>query len=346
METDSTTTEIPTKERESGGAWVRIAHVVERLPWLIPTISFVTGVVGFVMVKRGAGLARYVAVAALAGWLWLLIEPLVRRYLESRRSGIGKFVSNFLTQSLQQEVLFFSLPFLFGALQRDIGQIIFIAIAAGAALLTALDPLYERWIAARAATRLLFHAYCSLIAAVVVVPMVVHLSLDEALPLALAAVSLWLLLTSPMSLRSLRSSRHRWLWVACSVLAPALIWALRAHVPPAGLAVTQAVITQSIDDLTPGPRVRTLTTAELASGVVAFAAIRAPSGVAQSIVFEWRHRGDVESISSEIRGGNEQGWRTYSRKQSFPANALGRWIVDVKTPQGQLLKRMQFTVQP
>ena len=26
---------------------------------------------------------------------------------------------------------------------------------------------------------------------------------------------------------------------------------LRAHVPPAGLAVTQAVITQSIDDLTP-----------------------------------------------------------------------------------------------
>jgi hypothetical protein len=342
METNSTSTEAPP---EAPRALARIAGALERVPWLIPTISFVSGVIGFVMVKRGADLARLIAVIALAGWLWLLIEPLVRRYLENQRSGIGKFVSNFLTQSLQQEVLFFSLPFLFGAMQRDVGQIAFVTIAASAAVLTALDPLYERWIAARAATRLLFHAYCSLIAAVVVVPMVVHLSLDEALPLSLGAVGGWLLLTSPMSLRSLRSSRHRLIWVACSVLAPLLLWFLRAHVPPAGLAVTQAVITQSIDDLTPGPQVRALTSAELAAGVVAFAAIRAPSGVAQSIVFEWRHRGEVERISSEIRGGNDSGYRTFSRKQSFPANANGRWTVDVKTPQGQLLKRMQFVVE-
>lgn len=345
METNSTSTEESAGAHESSGTLTRIAHALERVPWLIPTISFISGVIGFVMVKRGADLARIIAVIALAGWLWLLIEPLIRRYLENRKSGVGKFVSNFLTQSLQQEVLFFSLPFLFGAMQRDVGQIAFIAIAAGAALLTALDPLYERWVAARAATRLLFHAYCSLIAAVVVVPMVVHLSLDEALPISLGAVGIWLLLTSPMSLRSLRSSRHRLIWVACSVLAPLLVWVLRAHVPPAGLAVTQAVITQSIADLTPGPAVRTMTTTELAAGVIAFAAIRAPSGVAQSIVFEWHHHGEVERISSEILGGNDSGYRTFSRKQSFPANAAGRWIVDVKTPQGQLLKRMQFVVQ-
>ena len=259
----SSTIERSAQPRE---ALTRVAHAIERVPWLIPTISFVTGVIGFVMVKRGAELARFIAIVALAGWVWLLVEPLVRRYLERHKSGIGKFVSNFLTQSLQQEVLFFSLPFLFGSLQRDIGQIAFIAIAAGAALLTALDPLYERWIAARAATRLLFHAYCSLIAAVVVVPMVVHLSLEQALPLSLGAVGVWLLLTSPMSLRSLRSTRHKLIWVACSTLAPLLVWLLRAHVPPAGLAVTQAVITQSIVDRTPGPAVRSLTTAELSCG--------------------------------------------------------------------------------
>lgn len=323
----------------------RMARALERVPWLIPTVSFVSGVIGFFMVKRGAELARVIALVAFAGWLWLLIEPLIRRYLERRRSGIGKFVSNFLTQSLQQEVLFFSLPFLFGSLQRDVGQIVFISIAACAALLTALDPLYERWVAARAATRLLFHAYCSLIAAVVVVPMVVHLSLEEALPLSLGAVSLWLLLTAPMSLRSLRSTRHKMIWVVCSVLSPLLVWVLRAHVPPAGLAVTQAVITQSITDRTPGPAVRSLTSGELGAGVVAFAAIRAPSGVAQSIIFEWRHGGEVERITAEIHGGNDSGWRTYSRKESFPADALGRWIVDVRTPQGQLLKRMQFFVR-
>jgi hypothetical protein len=324
----------------------RFAHAFDRVPWLIPTISFVSGVIGFVMVKRGADLARVIAVIALAGWVWLLIEPLVRRYLESRRSGIGKFVSNFLTQSLQQEVLFFSLPFLIGATQRDVGQIVFITIAACGALLTALDPLYERWIAARAATRLLFHAYCSLIAAVVVVPMVVHLSLEQALPLSLGAVGVWLLLTAPMSLRSLRSTRHKVIWVTCSLLAPLLVWMLRAHVPPAGLAVTQAVITQSITDRSPGAPVRSLTRAELSAGVVAFAAIRAPSGVAQSIIFEWRHGRDVEHITAEIHGGNDSGWRTYSRKASFPADAPGNWVIDIKTPQGQLLKRMQFTVQP
>lgn len=346
METPTTLSESPPGHVEPSRTLTRVARALERVPWLIPAISFVSGVIGFVMVKRGAELARVIAVIALVGWVWLLIEPLVRRYLERRRSGIGKFVSNFLTQSLQQEVLFFSLPFLFGSIQRDVGQIAFMTIAAFAALLTALDPLYERWIAARAATRLLFHAYCSLIAAVVVVPMIVHLSLEEALPLSLGAVGVWLLLTAPMSLRSLRSTRLKVIWIACSTFAPLLVWLLRAHVPPAGLAVTQAVITQSIIDRTPGAAVRSLTTAELSAGVVAFAAIRAPSGVAQSIIFEWRHRGERERISSEIHGGNDSGWRTYSRKESFPANPQGRWTVDVRTPQGQLLKRMQFMVQP
>ena len=340
-----TKTTVTTPPKNNAGRLARLARVLERVPWLIPAISFVSGVIGFAMVKRGADLARVIAIIALAGWIWLLIEPLVRRYLERRRSGIGKFVANFLTQSLQQEVLFFSLPFLFGATQRDVGQIVFTSIAGCAALLTALDPLYERWIAERAATRLLFHAYCSLIAAVVVVPMVVHLSLEQTVPLALGGVGVWMLLTAPMSLRSLRSMRLKLVWIACSALAPLLLWALRAHIPPAGLAVTQAVITQSIDDLAPGPAVRSITTADLGAGVVAFAAIRAPSGVAQSIIFDWRHHGETERIASEIRGGNDSGYRTYSRKQVFPADPRGRWIVDIRTPQGQLLKRIQFWVR-
>jgi hypothetical protein len=335
----------PSRERnQSHQSLARIARLLERLPWLIPLISFASGAIGFAMVKRGAGLARVIALIALAGWLWLLIEPLVRRYLERRRSGIGKFVANFLTQSLQQEMLFFSLPFLFGAMQRDVGQIAFTFIAACAALLTALDPLYERWIASRAATRLLFHAYCSLLAAVVVVPMVVHLSLERAVPVALVTVGVWLLLTAPMSLRSLRSIRLKATWIACSLLAPLLFWVSRAHIPPAGLAVTQAVITQSIDELTPGSAVRLLTDAELRAGVIAFVAIRAPSGLSQEIVFEWRHRGERERIISEIRGGNDSGYRTYSRKELFPSDGRGQWIVDVKTPQGQLLKRLRFSV--
>ena len=47
------------------------------------------------------------------------------------------------------------------------------------------------------------------------------------------------------------------------LVVPILLWALRGQVPAAGLAVTEARITQSIDELTPGAPVRTLAPADL-----------------------------------------------------------------------------------
>jgi hypothetical protein len=323
----------------------RVESFLRRFPWLIPSISFAAGWAGVVLVQRGDDFARSIALIALIGWLWLLIEPLVRRYLERRKEGVGNFVVNFLSQSMQQEMLFFCLPLMIGATQRDAGQIIFTIIAGSAALLTTVDPVYERFIATRAATRLMFHAYCSLIAAVVVLPMVVQFPLERALPLALIGVSAWLLLTLPMSLKSLIAPRQKAIWIMCVLWVPLLLWVLRSHVPAAGLVVTEGVITQSINELTPGVAVERVTSAELENGVIAFVAIRAPMGVAQSVVFEWRHGSESERIVAEIHGGNESGWRTFARKQSFPVNSRGKWTVDVLTPQRQLLKRLSFVVQ-
>jgi hypothetical protein len=123
-----------------------------------------------------------------------------------------------------------------------------------------------------------------------------------------------------------------------------LLWSLRGHVPAAGLSVTAATVSRTIEDLVPGAPLKTISAAELSEGVIAFVAIRAPMGVAQSVVFEWRHGDYKEAITSEIRGGGKQGWRTYSRKSNFPVDSQGKWVVDVLTPQGQLLKRMRFTV--
>jgi hypothetical protein len=327
-----------------GSRYARIESLLHRFPWVVPVGSFIAGWIGFVMVKRGESFAQIIALMAIGGWLWLLIEPLVRRYLERRKAGVGKFLANFLSQSLQQEMLFFALPLMIGATQIDVGQIAFTALAAAAALLTTLDPVYEHYIASRAATRLLFHAYCSLIAAVVVLPMVVHLPLERALPASLIGVSVWLLLTLPMSLRSLRSPRKKALWLAVSLCAPLLLWMLRAHVPAAGLAVTEGLVTQSLDELTPGAPVTTLNNADLNRGVIAFVAIRAPMGIAQSIIFEWHHGTESERIVAEIHGGNRSGWRTFSRKQAFPQDSRGQWTVDILTPQRQLLKRLQFEV--
>lgn len=321
----------------------RLAALASRAPWLLPLVSFAAGWIGFVMVQRGTGLARFMALLALAGWPWLLVEPWVRRRLEKRRPRLGKVVVNFVSQSLQQELLFFSLPLLIGATQRDVGQIAFTGFAGAAAVLSTIDPLYERWVAMRAARRLTFHAYCSWIAALVVLPMVLRLPLERALPISLAAVAVWLVLTLPQSLLSLRGLPRRLAWVAGVVLVPLLLWQVRAQVPAAGFAVTEARITQSIDGLTPGAPVGVLTTADLERGVIAFAAIRAPTGLAQQVVFEWRHGGVRDRIVEEIHGGREMGFRTFSRKHVFPDPA-GVWTVDITTPQGQLLERLRFLV--
>jgi hypothetical protein len=280
----------------------------------------------------------------LLGWFWLLLEPWVRRRLERRRQRVGNFVVNFISQSLQQELLFFSLPLLIGATQLDVGQIAFTSLVTLAALLTTVDPVYERVIATRAARRMTFHAFCSWIAALVVLPMVLLVPVERALPISLLAVGAWLLLTLPWSLYSLPRWRSRVGWFAGMVAVPLAFWELRAQVPAAGLAVTDARVTQTIDGLTPGSAVRRIRQEDLGQGVIAFAAIRAPAGLSQQVVFEWRHNGERERIPVEIQGGRADGFRAYSRKQVFPTDSAGLWTVDVLTPQAQLLERLRFVV--
>jgi hypothetical protein len=148
-----------------------------------------------------------------------------------------------------------------------------------------------------------------------------------------------------LSLYSLPRWRNRIVWIAGMVGVPLLFWEVRAQIPAAGLAVTDALVTQTIDGLTPGAPVRRVRQDELAQGIIAFAAIRAPTGLSQQVVFEWRHNDERERIAVEIHGGKADGFRAYSRKQIFPAESVGLWTVDVLTPQAQLLQRLRFFVE-
>jgi predicted membrane channel-forming protein YqfA (hemolysin III family) len=326
--------------------WLRRLKVfLDRFPWVLPGASFAAGWLGFLFVQRGEALAAIVALLALAGWPWLLIEPFVRRWLERRRPGVGNWIVNFISQSLQQELLFFSLPFVLGASQPDAGHVVFVVVLAAAALVSTLDPVYEKWIAAHAAARLLFHGYCTWIAALIVLPIVSRLPVERALSVSIFVVLVWAILSLPQALIALQTWRRRVVWLAAIVVLPVLVWQFRSQIPAAGLAVTEARITQSIEELTPGPEVRRLSSTQLGEGLIAFAAIRAPTGLLQTVVFQWRHGREVENIVETIRGGRQQGWRTWSRKQIFPAEPAGSWTVDILTPQGQLLKRLRFTVE-
>lgn len=326
----------------------RASVYLDRYPWLLPAASFAVGWLGFFLFHRGENLARVIAAIALIGWVWLFAENLLGRWLVTRSRGrlrIGAV--RFVTQQIQQEILFFALPFLFAATLGEPGQMLFMGGAVAVAILITLDPVYLHRIAPHAGLSSALHAYCTLIAALVVLPVALHLPLDLVLPLALTGTLLSLLASLP---RMLRSTERNGLRVLGMLAIPGVVfaaWHLRSWIPPAGLWVRDARITDRVVAREPGERMRVFDAQTLhAQGAIAFVAVRAPTGLSQSVVFEWWHRGVlIDPIAAEISGGREEGFRTYSRKQNFPEDPSGMWRVDLVTPQRQLIARMRFEVR-
>lgn len=288
-------------------------------------------------------MARVVAALSLLGWLWLLMEPVLGGALARLTRGrLSPVLARRVTQSLQQELLFFALAFLIGALQQDMGQILFVAFVITLALVSSLDPLYDA-LTRHVSAAVGFHAFCVFLSGFVVLPIVLHLPLEQALPVALWLTAALMLACLPRLFAAAGPWRilRR---VSLIGLMFAALWTVRAHLPAAGLVVQEARMTQQMQGLEPlSGFSRISADALLRKGAIAFIAVRAPMGLSQPVVFEWRHRSELlDRIPVDIRGGREAGYRTYSRKQNLPADPRGAWTVDVRTPQGQLITRLDF----
>ncbi len=206
--------------------------------------------------------------------------------------------------------------------------------------------VYERLVATRAARRMSFHAFCSWIAALVVLPMVLLVPVERALPISLLAVGAWLLLTLPLSLYSLPRWRNRVAWIVGMIVVPFLFWGLRAQIPAAGLAVTDARVTQTIDGLTPGAPARACPAGgsragrhrirrdSRSGGLVAAGRVR--------VAAQRRARADRRR-DSRRQGGRLPGLLAQAGISGRIPSGL--WTVDVLTPQAQLLERLRFVVE-
>lgn len=265
--------------------------------------------------------------------------------LEGFNPRLTSLVGNFFNQTIQQELFFFTLPFLIAATHvDDLGQMAFTLFIIAAAVISTVDPLYEKYIHRHRITNLAFHALCCFVSALVILPIVVKLPTDKTLLIALALVAVWLSLVLPGVLRRLAGWKQQLTAVLVLCTIPFFIWTLRASIPATGIVVTRAVITREVVDNEPSHQIITLNQNELDGGVYAFAAIRAPNGLTQRIVFRWKHDGWMEEIPARIEGGRAEGFRTYSRKLKFMTGSVGLWEVDILTHQGQLLSRLEFTV--
>ncbi len=327
---------------------LRLLALIQRHPRLLALFGFVSGLASFMLVKRQAELAQVLALVMLLSWLWLILENLLRERL-ARWFGIElpPPLLRYATQMIHQESLFFVLPFFFITTSWNSGQVLFSGLLALAALVSIIDPLYNKWLAPRRWLYLTYHSLTLFALLLTALPIILKLTTPQSYRLALVTATL---LSLPSLLDIVRV--QRW-WRSLLLLGLALAlgaggWLARVWVPPATLWLNQVALSSvfDVEGRAPGVGLQQLSVAQLrAQGLYAFTAINAPRGLNERIYHVWRQDGrEVERIALDIHGGREQGYRAWTHKQNFPADAAGRWQVQVLTEAGQMIGVLRFRV--
>ena len=172
-------------------------------------------------------------------------------------------------------------------------------------------------------------------------------------PVAALAIAAWIAVVAltPAVCRGRAWSWKRGLAVTAllGMLATSAALAGRRAIPPAPLFVADSHLgwnVGTVDSLEPKSPIPAA--ALLQNGLIAYTAIYAPAGLKQPVDHVWRLEGQIINVIrlTPVEGGRREGYRTFSRKTSFPADPRGRWTVDVATATGQLIGRLRFRVAP
>ena len=326
----------------------RILELMKRYPGLIAAFGFCSGVGSFILVDRQQGMARWIAVILLVSWVWLMLEnSFTQLFSRVFKREIPPPLLRYATQMIHQESLFFVLPFFFITTTWNSGQLVFTGLLGAAGLVTITDPLYYRWLAPRRWLFLAMHTLALFAALLTALPIILNLTTSESYKLALGTA---VLLSIPSLAVSLPLKTWRgWLVLPLIVLAlGGTGWLLRSWVPPATLWMTEVAVTTQLQDRTPGESIEEISVSELRrSGLYAYTSINAPRGLNERIYHVWLQNGkERDRIALNIQGGREAGYRAWTRKQNFPAEAQGKWQVKVLTEAGQVLGSLHFQVTP
>ena len=280
-------------------------------------------------------------------WLLFAIVTHVRQALEVRGHGLIATAADYTVQSLYHAVLLFLLPAYWASTTLTSPNALLLGLLVVLALLATFDPWYQAIVRPRPWVAVLFPVLSIFAAMNVALPLV---GVRPDLALLLAAWTTTIALTPVVQ----RALDLRWpiavgALAVIGVFVAGGVYAARIAVPPAPLSLAHATLARDVADNLPleplGPSVRA---ADLAGGVVAYTAVYAPAGLRQPIAHVWRHASQVVNVVplSPVYGGRRDGFRTFSRKATFPDDPVGRWSVDVVTTSGQLIGRMRFVVTP
>lgn len=329
---------------------IRIERLVEHVrpwSWLWPPLAFAAGVGSFFLVDRQQWLGVVLALSMLLAWALLLSENLIGRLLARRgHPSLPKGVTTFIAQMVHQETLFFCLPFVLATTAWASGQGLFALLVLGMAVFSILDPLYYKLAERARWLYFAFHAQCVFLVVLVIMPLMLQLTTGQSLRLALVCM---LVFSLPSLLQLLRPMNiRRWAIVLVTLpLLTLLAWTGRAWVPPANLWISASALSPAFDVAKRSPEGSALLTPDTlrSQGLYAYTAIRAPRGLREEVIHEWRHEGElIDRIPLTIHGGRQEGYRAWTHKLNFPAEPAGKWRIDVMTDSGQRIGVLRFQV--
>jgi hypothetical protein len=305
----------------------------------------VSGILALFVFRRDLPHVGWIVGYLLLLWVLFAVITHVRQGLEERGRGFVVTAADYTIQSLYHGVLLFLLPAYWASTTLTSANAGFFLLLVVLIVFATFDPWYQAVVHPRPWLGLFFFVVS------------IFGALNVALPLVGIRPDIALLLAAWLSTVALtpvvrRATAFRWSQTLAGlavtgVVVAGLVFAGRVAVPPAPLALAKATLAHDVrDNLPVEPFGATVPAAELAGGVVAFTAVYAPAGLRQPIAHVWRHDGRAVNVVplAPIDGGRREGFRTFSRKSSFPADAVGAWSVDVVTTSGQLIGRMRFTV--
>jgi uncharacterized protein DUF5924/DUF2914 family protein len=314
--------------------------------WGVSFASLLGGLLTLFVFRRGLPRLAWLVGYLVLLWLLFAVVTQVRQALEARGRRLMLTAADYTIQTLYHGLLLFVLPAYYASTTFTSLNALFLVLLVGLAVLATFDPWYRALVTPRPWLGHLFFVIAS------------FASLNVALPLVGAPPLEALLLSAWLAMLALTPAVHRgenWPWmralavtVVAGIAAMGLAGVARWLIPPAPLALADATLARDVRDAEPvEPLTSPLAAGGLrAHGLVAFTAVYAPAGLAEPIDHVWRLRGRVVDVVrlSPVYGGRQRGFRTFSRKTSFPDDPVGRWTVDVTTSSGQLIGRLSFRV--
>jgi hypothetical protein len=310
--------------------------------WGISFASLGGGILTLFVFRRGLP-----NVAWIIGYLlifWLLVSLIT--HVRAAAHRLVTTAVDYTIQTLNHGLLLFVLPAYYEASTLTSVNVVFVVVLTALILLATFDPWY----------RTLVHPRPWLASVLFVVS--IFAALNVALPLLGVRPYVALLLSAWASVVAITPAvrgAFAGSWASAvlatsmgGVAAAALVGVGCVAIPPAPLFVARANLmwnVGTVDSLE--PRAHAIRVDDLRRhGLTAYTAIYAPAGLRQPVAHVWKQDGRVHDVVrfKAVAGGRREGYRTFSRKTSFPADPIGRWTVDVMTTSGQLIGRLSFRV--